>query len=474
MANGVGVVVASPAAACWRAVPLLRGTDLESVAARAHATLSISDCSHDVEWMSVEHGWPDEKMLVLSDEDDDELMGLAVFRISTAPLEYALGPVVFLRWRTKQFCLYQELISRRSDRSEAIGSCFEELGSALPHGSVVYVGAVPVGSETHRELEDRSSPVRRHFSVFPWGRPMPRCGIAWKRSVEAYLTSISRRTARDLRRRATALFSNQELTCEVRRFKSQSDVDIFLRDAESISDKTYQKKDLGLGLSRGGPRERTIRFAAERDGFLGYVLYINGQPAAFDYCFIYGETCTMKNKGYDPAWAAYHLGSVLHLEILCDFERNNVPVSYIDYSSHFNHFKFRTTNDHPLTQNYYLFPRTITGAIQYFMLKSTDSLSRSIASLVGRLPIQDAPAGCKKDSQRESIPSEPGIEASEGAAREPRSHADERRAPIHHHRASRTPPSADNRDSRRAGRTNAGCAASSSHGKVARSDRSRS
>jgi hypothetical protein len=368
--------------------------DLEALAARAQATLPITDSRHDPEWICVEHGWPDEPILALSDQADDELTGLAVFRISMAPLEYALGPVVVFKWTTRQYCLHQELISRRSDRTDAIGACFEELARHLPMGSVVYVGDVPVGSETHRQLEDRTSRIWRSFSVFHWGHATPHCGISWKRSVDTYLASISRRTARDLQRRSRDLFSRPGLTCEVRRFTSPSDVDIFLRDAVDISDKTYQKRDLGLGLSRGGVAERTIRFAAGRGSFLGYILYINGQPVAFDYCFIHRGTCTMKQKGYDPAWAAHHLGIVLHLEILRDFERHDVPVTYIDYSSHLNAFKFRTTNEHRPAQSYYLFPRTTAGAIQYWTVRSTDLLSRSIASLLGKLHLREAPPPC--------------------------------------------------------------------------------
>jgi hypothetical protein len=391
-----GVDVATSPVVPWRAVPLASRRDLDSLAARTRATLSIGDTHHDVEWICVEHGWPDEPVLVLSDQTDDEVMGLAVFRVQMAPLEYALGPVVFLRWKTRQFCLHQEPTSRRSDRGAAIGTCFEALATAVPRGGVVYLGAVPVGSETHRQLEDRSSAVWRRFFVFPWGKAMPHCGISWNRSVETYLSSISRKTARDLKRRTEALFSDPKLTCEVKRFTSPSDVEIFLRDAVGISDKTYQKKDLGLGLSRGGAAERAIRFAAARGGFLGHVLYIDGQPAAFEYCFIHdGGTCTMKQKGYDPAWADYHLGSVLHLQVLYSFERHNVPVSYMDYSAHFNIFKLRTCNEHPPAQSYYLFPRTSTGAMQYALLKAADSLSRSIASLVERLHVRTIHPGCK-------------------------------------------------------------------------------
>jgi hypothetical protein len=102
----------------------------------------------------------------------------------------------------------------------------------------------------------------------------------------------------------------------------------------------------------------------------------------------------MKNKGYDPAWAAHHLGIVLHLEILRDLERHDVPVSYIDYSAHFNAFKLRTTNEHRPAQSYYLFPRTIAGAIQYVTVKSAHLLSRSMASVLDRLHLREASPPC--------------------------------------------------------------------------------
>jgi hypothetical protein len=254
--------------------------------------------------------------------------------------------------------------------------------------SVAFLFSVPVASDLHRQLTDRTSPIWRQFFVLPWGREAPYCCVRWDGSLESYLRSIGRKSREDLKRCRRQLFGDEALKCQVKRFASVSDVDIFLRDASQISDQTWQKKELGEGISPGGAAERTIRYGARDGNFCAYILYINERPAAFQYGFICGGRCFMAQAGYDPASSHYQPGSVLFFELLRDFERRAVPVSCLDFGPHATLFKLRTTNQKHAVRHFYLFRRAGWGAIQYTALRLLNILSRSCGELLEALKLR--------------------------------------------------------------------------------------
>jgi len=366
----------------WALEPLPDDVRVRHLAGESRDVFPELDMNYDVEWLAIAHGWPENQVLVLADRDDGRLVGLATFLLSRSQLAYALGQFVFLRVGVRQFKLFQGIVSRKADAAPAVDACFEALSKMLTWGAVVFVGAVPNDSVLHAQLTDRSSGLRRRFHTLAWGGESLHCRIRWEGSVEKYLASIGKKSGKELQRNAKNLFADPQLECEVRRFQLADDVEMFLKDGVAVSDKTYQKRDLGLGISRGGAVERLMRFAAARGDFFGYILYINGMPVAFRYGFKCGNTCTMKQTGYDPAWAGRQIGSVLFLEVMRDFERIKLPVEWLDFMPDINLFKLRTTNDKRRIRHFYLFQRTFLGTLQYLTLKATDWLSRAVGALV--------------------------------------------------------------------------------------------
>lgn len=368
----------------WQLQAFADAPALRAFARRLRTAFPDLDVNHDVEWIAEAHGWPKNELLVLADRAGEEISGVATLPISKAPLVYAFGRFALLKLSVRQFKLYQGLTCSHSDRARAVGACFDALFEAMPEGSVVFAGAVPIGCELQRQLVDPASPLRRRFHVLPWGAESQHCRIHWEGSFEKYLATIGKASRKDLRRSARALLDDPTVKCRLRRFRSD-DVEAFLRDGVSVSDKTYQKRDFGLGISLGGAVERVIRFAASRGSFFGYIFYINDAPVAFKYGFIWGKTCIMKQTGYDPAWAHRNVGSVLFSEVLRDFDLTKLPAEYLDFMPDVNLFKLRTANDRRQIRHYYLFKRTLAGTVQYLSLMVTDFLSRFAGALVKRL-----------------------------------------------------------------------------------------
>jgi hypothetical protein len=59
-----------------------------------------------------------------------------------------------------------------------------------------------------------------------------------------------------------------------------------------------------------------------------------------------------------------------------------VPVEWLDFMPDINLFKLRTTNERHAIRHFYLFKRGPLGALQYFTLKATDWLSRTVGSVL--------------------------------------------------------------------------------------------
>lgn len=333
------------------------------------------DMNYDVEWLCVQHGWPENEILFMALRQGGEITGYAPFLIANTTLTYALGPFVLWRQRVRQLKLYQGIVAR-SD--QAADQCFEVLRRTMGRG-IVFAGAVQKGSLVRAQSEAAASGLVRGFHVLAWGNETWHCLVRWEGSVEKYLASLGKKSGKELQRNAKLLLSDAALQCELKAFRTPPEAEAFLSDGIAISDKTYQKRDLGLGIARGGAVERLIRFAAARGAFHGYILYINGAPAAFRYGFQCGDTCTMKQTGYDPAWADRQVGSVIFFETIRDFERIKLPVAWLDFMPDVTLFKLRTTNDRRSIRHFYFFPRTLRGTLQFLTLGALDRLSRAAA-----------------------------------------------------------------------------------------------
>jgi Acetyltransferase (GNAT) domain len=366
----------------WQREVLADLPALHVFAEQARAAFPDLDTIRDAEWIGVAHDWPSNPMLVLSSRAGGELLGVAALAISKAPLVYSFGPIVFLKPVVTHYKLEHDLVCRHGDRVQSIGDCFDALFDAMPDGSVVFAGAVSIESQLYEQFLDPNSTLRRKFHVLAWGGESMHCRIRWEGSVEKYMATIGKKSSKELRRNAKALFGDPSLKCDFRRFQTPDEAEVFLRDGASLSDKTWQKREFQQGIALDSTVGRVIRFAAAHGDFIGYIIYINGAPAAFRYGFKCGTTLTLKQIGHDPAWSARQIGTVMFFEVLCDLERIKLPVVCLDFTPMLNLFKLRTANDRRRIRHFYMFKRTLLGTLQYTTVKATDSLSRAIGSLI--------------------------------------------------------------------------------------------
>ncbi len=374
----------------WRVQEFSDDGERKAFAASARQRLPILEFNHDVEWLEAGRKSDGHDAIVtLADRTGDDLVGLLPVRVSVGEIKYTAGSAVLLKKKIREFQVFQGPITIRADRRDAMVRAMEQLADNMPAGAVAFAGAVACEGEFHSLLTASDSPLRKRFHVLKWGEENWHCKIEWQGTLEAYLASLGPDSRRNLKRYSKKLFANDELKPKIERFRSADEISRFLDDGMKISDKTYQKKLFGLGLARGGATEKRFRFAAERQGFLGHILYLRGEPAAFHYGFIFGETFFVVQMGYDPAFSQHQAGSVLFFHVLEDVERLNIRVKTIDCLPGVTDFKLRTTNRKERIQNFYLFKKDLGGSALFAAITLLDGAVRGLKTLADRTNLSE-------------------------------------------------------------------------------------
>lgn len=370
---------------------------LRTLAAEIRQSFPDLDSGRDLEWVAVGHGWPGRDLAILVARENGKVVGFVALPVNDEPIDLSLGPVRLFRTAVKHHRLIQDIAVAAAEREAATQGCLDLLSTLVRRDGVVLAHAVPVDSLLHRVLTTRHG-LRLPFRVLRWGGEKLSCRIAWTGDYETYLASLGKVSRKELRRNARALLGDAAMACEVRVYRTPAEAEIFLQHGMLVSEKTYQRRDLGLGLFAGGNAERAIRFAASVDALRGCILYINGAPVAFEYGFIWAGVCAMRQAGYDPAWARSQVGSVLFSEFIRGCESEERPIHTFDLMPGLNLFKLRTTNEKIRIQHFRLFPRSVIGTARYAAIAGLFTLTRLARRLLGRQDHDQEHSGRRRSS----------------------------------------------------------------------------
>jgi Acetyltransferase (GNAT) domain len=360
-------------------------------AAQVRESLTLAHYSQDIEWLALHATKPNERALALVDVQNGKFESILCAHEYDSAIKFGMGGLTVFRWRIRQFDIFEGVVTRRPDVVQVISDGLSTLARLLPRNGAIFLEAIPLDSQLVSVFQGGRHRGHKTFFVLPWGKTNWSCSIRWSGDVDDYLDSIGKESRRNLKRYSKKLLSDVSLRCEVKRFRTPEEAELFLKDGIRVSDKTYQKKQLDLGLSTCGRAAVQIRFAATRDAFVGHILYIDEVPVAFQYGFSYGRVFHVDQIGYDPAWAAHQVGSVLFFEVLRDFEKLRLDgIDTLDFGQGLTVFKERTTNERRQVCNYYLFPRTIRGFLLYHSAKWMIIITDFISRILKYVKLQDS------------------------------------------------------------------------------------
>jgi Acetyltransferase (GNAT) domain len=313
-------------------------------------------------------------------ERDGTPTALAIGRVEEVDLAARIGYKTVLSPRVRALTIAQGgLLRVDGDSAEPL---FTALSGALSEDRlhVLRLRLLKVGGPVHELARTRPGLlVRQHFGaqVERWRARIPR-------TFDDYLAVRSSKTRSNVKRYGRRLEERYGEGVAFRVFRSPDELDELMRDTEAVHVKTYQH-GMGAGL-KDTELERLLReLAAERGWFRGFVLYLDGVPAAFWHGTAYRGVFYTGPTGYDPAHRDLRLGTYVlarMVQELCG------EVEWMDFGSGDAEYKRHFSDEHRLEEDMLVFaarPHPIAVNLAQTAVKGASRIAKAGLSRTGRL-----------------------------------------------------------------------------------------
>ena len=165
-------------------------------------------------------------------------------------------------------------------------------------------------------------------SRFP--RVEPHWVLTVPESLDAFYKTLSRGHKANLRNYMRKMDNQYAERAVFTTYVQEDSVGSFLSAAAQVSVKTYQHA-LGTGLEDSEYMRDSLKAAAREGCFRGDILFVDGEPCAFQYGLIYKSQYLFEKRGFDPKWKTLNVGTVLFLRVLRDLCESRPRPRVIDF-----------------------------------------------------------------------------------------------------------------------------------------------
>ncbi len=232
-------------------------------------------------------------------------------------------------WLPRLRCLtilYGGLLGQMDE--ETSGLLLDEIGRSLAasEADVVFLNHLSTESAMYNAVMSRIPGMCR--SRFP--RVEPHWVLTVPDSLDAFYKTLSRGHKANLRNYMRKMDNQYAERAVFKTYTQQEDVGSFLTAASQVSVKTYQHA-LGTGLEDNESTRDLLRAPAGEGRFRGDILFVDGEPTAYQYGLIYRSQYLFEKRGFDPKWKALNVGTVLFLRVLRDLCDNKAGPRVIDF-----------------------------------------------------------------------------------------------------------------------------------------------
>lgn len=335
--------------------------------------------AHNVEWLLAQCDRSHKAVQLLEHEEG---VSVPLF-VHDGVISFSLGEVSITSVSVRRHVLVGNFADDLvADWSGALDHLCESLG---PSGVVFLLGIVQ-DEALHRAL--LSSDSTKRYLVLPRGDTYARRLCNVQGGLDAYLASLPAKSRQDLKRSRRRFEDEFGTRASFATYSSAEDVEVFLSKVEDVSRLTYQGRNLGLAISSSGYIGNKVREGARRGYARCYLIEVDGTPVAWRIGFLYGGTYFSHHVGYNPDYAHFHPGVVMHLYSIDELTRSSSHVNTLDMLYGDNDFKRKAANRFRKEQNYYLFPLTLRGRLIFHSLKASEALSRFLGAALERLGLK--------------------------------------------------------------------------------------
>jgi len=249
---------------------------------------------------------------------DGNPKALVVGRIEKLRIKCAIGYRALFKPSVRGLSVvYGGILGERS--SEVCAALIEKFMGMLARGEVDVVLLNHLATDSTIYKYARQMP-----NMFCRGR-FPKSELHWAMSipsdVDQLYKSIAPKTRSTLRRKNRKLEKEFGDELKIVTYSSRDDVPQAVSHAAMISQHTYQA-GLGVGIVDNRQTREILDVAARRGWLRLSILYIKGEPCAFQVGLLYGETYFLEQLGFHPKWTPWNVGTVLFNKVLEDLCRN--------------------------------------------------------------------------------------------------------------------------------------------------------
>jgi len=258
-----------------------------------------------------QHGKTARPHVFLARRNSDAL-AMVVGRIETRPIEFKVGYKTLLAPRLRFLTIiYGGVLGSLS--GDLCSLLAGELQKALQNrvADAVFFNRLSVDSPLHELV--RTVPMWCCRDLLPkrelhWSMAVPD-------NIEAFYAARSKKHRANLKRNLRKLESQFPNQVNVVTYHAPDELDEAIQAICAISPKTYQQ-GLGHGFDDSERTRHMLRVMAEKGWLRLSVLYVAGEPSAYQIGLTYGKTYKLEQIGFDPEWGYLNVGTVLFLRVL--------------------------------------------------------------------------------------------------------------------------------------------------------------
>lgn len=310
---------------------------------------------HDLEWLNAKCGAGKSVRAFVCYASDGALIGYAPFFVHPSALSFELFGLTLFDYRIRRHTIASTPLTAPNHASlDLFRSLFIKLLASLDRREALFGLGVPMASQFAQFLEHNHS-LRKEYLFFPHGMPYFRRFILLPISFDEYLKNLSHGTRKQIRRAMRNLENDTDLSASFQAYTLPEEIPTYLALAQTVSDKTYQKTLLGLGINNNTETHETLALAAEKGWLRSYILTCKHEPVAFQHGYLHNGTYYAEHTGYDPNWSDKSVGTIMQIYRIRDLIQ--LGVARLDFLYGDNEKKKSLSNFAREEQNFYIIPR---------------------------------------------------------------------------------------------------------------------
>lgn len=205
---------------------------------------------------------------------------------------------------------------------------------------------------------------------------------------EQYLQGFSSKSRSTLKRKLKR-YAQADTTGELhwRVYRTPREIEEFLPLAGALSARTYQARLLDSGLPASDEFRAQAMELAGRGEVRAFILFLNGQPAAYVYSACRDGIASYDYVGHDPALNALSPGTVLQYKIL-EHLFDDAQLRVFDFTEGEGEHKALFSTGHRLCAKSLVFPNRPGTRLLVAIHRSMVRANQGLDSLLERLAIR--------------------------------------------------------------------------------------